>query len=404
MMKPISELLVLDFSRYLPGGYATQVLADMGARVIKIEDTDKGDLCRHDYPIRNNVSFYISALGRNKESASLNLKNTEVQSYLHEIAKKADVIVESFRPGVTKKLGVDYETIRAINPSVVYCSITGYGEFDPRSLKVSHDVCVQATTGYLDINGGVITPLPLVDVAAHSVATQAIFAALYQRGATGEGAYVDISMFDTFVWWNSLIDSRWSFNGGQCTADDLDSPSGANNLYQTKDGRYLAFSMIEKKFWDGFCDAVEAPELKVVHLHRRWEYPEEFEKIEAIVKSRTLAEWEEFFADKDFGVEPVLSKDEGIARILEQEPNMLRYVDFPRAGRVLQTGIPHKVSSIPFDLASVRECPALGEQTEQFLSEAGASPETIARLAEEGVVGLNNAPIEPDRIPLAPRK
>lgn len=162
--------------------------------------------------------------------------------------------------------------------------------------------------------------------------------------------------------------------------------------------------MIEKKFWDGFCDAVEAPELKVVHLHRRWEYPEEFEKIEAIVKSRTLAEWEEFFADKDFGVEPVLSKDEGIARILEQEPNMLRYVDFPRAGRVLQTGIPHKVSSIPFDLASVRECPALGEQTEQFLSEAGASPETIARLAEEGVVGLNNAPIEPDRIPLAPRK
>ena len=398
-MDAFSELKVLDFSRYLPGGYCTQMLADMGARVIKVEDTNTGDMCRGDYPIRNGVSYYITALGRNKESVSLNLKDPDAVKWLHKMAEDAHILVESFRPGVTKKLGMDYETMKAINPKIIYCSITGYGEFDPRSKKASHDLNMQAATGYLDINGTQITPLPLVDVATHSVAGQAILAALLQRAATGQGSFVDISMFDCFVWWNSMLDSRWCFNGGQLLREDLDFPAVNYNIYETKDGGHLAFGMIELKFWKGWCEAVGRPDLIEWHMYRRWKAPWAFESVERIVKSKTLAEWVDWLADKDLCIEVVANKNEGIKKILDTEPNMMRYVDFPQAGRVIQTGIPHHVSSIPFDLSMVSEASGLGADTASCLEEAGATPQEVAEMADKGAICLGKPPLE-DNVPL----
>lgn len=402
-LKSLSELVVLDFTRYLPGGYTTQVLADLGARVIKVEDTGVGDLCRQDYPVRNGVSYYITTLGRNKESLSIYLKNEEAQGYLRQLAKKADVVVESFRPGVTKKLRVDYESLSAENPGLVYCSLTGYGEFDERSTKASHDLNMQAITGYLDVNGLQVTPMPLVDFATHSVAAQAILAALVERFATGKGTYIDISMFDCFIWWNSMIDSRWCFNGGQCEHEDLDFPAVNYNLYETKDGRYLAFGMIERKFWKPFCEAIGAPDLIDAHIHRRWEVPEAFAKVERIVKEKTLDEWLDWLKDKDFCIEPVLNKDEAIARLVANEPNTIRYIDFARAGRVLQTAIPHHIASKPFDFDAITEAPMLGQDSATCLKEAGATDNDIARLAAEGVVCLGNRDPEPDNAPVFPR-
>lgn len=402
--KAFTDLKVLDFSRYLPGQYATQVFADMGARVIKVEDTGLGDMCRHDFPLKNGTSYYITALGRNKESISLNLKDERAVEYLHRMAKDADIVVESFRPGVTKKLGVDYDTLKEINPGIIYCSITGYGESDPRSKKASHDLNMQAATGYLAVNGVQITPIPLVDYATHAVTAQALLAALHTRDVTGEGAYIDISMFDCFLWWNSLIDSRWCFNGGQCEREDLDFPAVAYNLYETKDGGHLAFGMIELKFWKGFCEAVGEPDLIEAHLHRRWERPEAFAKVEEIVKSKTLAEWEDWLADKDFCIEPVVSKSEGIGKAVLGEPDMIRYVDFPQAGHVLQTGIPHHVSSIPFDLSKVTECSKLGADTEKCLEEVGATKEEITQMAADGAICLGDKPLEPDNVPVFPKE
>ena len=298
---PFSGITVLDFSRYLPGGYATQVLADLGATVIKCEDTGAGDFMRHDYPtMGNGISYYITALGRNKKSVSLNLKDQEVVDWFLKMAKEADVIVESFRPGVTKKLGIDYETINKINPRIIYCSISGYGAEDPRSKKAQHDLNMQATSGYLSVNHGGTSPLHLCDLSSGMVAGQALLAALYAREQTGKGTYIDTSMFDCFVWWNSLLDSRWCFNGGQCDRNDLEYPSAAYNVYETKDGGKLALGMVEPKFWQPFCDAIGHPEIKGDGLKRRWEAPEAFKIVEETIKSKTTDEWMEWLEDKDF--------------------------------------------------------------------------------------------------------
>lgn len=194
-----SGLTVLDLSRYLPGGYATQVLADMGAEVIKVEDTGRGDFCRHDEPVMQGESYYFTALARNKKSLSVNLKSQEGKEIFHKLAAKSDIILESFRPGVTTRLGIDYEQIKAVKPDIIYCSLSGYGQSNPNSLKALHDINMQAQSGYLSLNGGKTSPLHLCDLASGMVAAQDMLAALYQRSVSGKGNYIDISMFDSFV-------------------------------------------------------------------------------------------------------------------------------------------------------------------------------------------------------------
>ena len=142
-----SGLTVLDLSRYLPGGYATQVLADMGAEVIKEEDTGRGDFCRHDEPVMKGESYYFTALARNKKSLSVNLKSREGKEIFHKLAAKSDIILESFRPGVTTRLGIDYEQIKAVKPDIIYCSLSGYGQSNPNSLKALPDINMTAQTG-----------------------------------------------------------------------------------------------------------------------------------------------------------------------------------------------------------------------------------------------------------------
>ena len=398
------KLTVLDFSRYLPGGYATQVLADLGATVIKVEDTGLGDFMRHDYPTRaGGISYYITALGRNKKSVSLNLKDEEVVELFKKMASEADVIVESFRPGVTKKLGIDYETIKAINPGIIYCSISGYGSTDPRSLKAQHDLNMQAQSGYLSLNGGTTSPLHLCDLSSGMVAGQAMLAALYNRTQTGEGAFIDTSMFDCFLWWNSLLDARFDFNGGVCKREDLEYPAVCYNVYDTKDGEKLAFGMVEMKFWKEFCEKIGAPDLIEAHLHRRWEVPEAFEKMEKIVASKTYAEWQEWLSDKDLCVAKVNTKEEAVREITKSNPESLRYVDFPSVGTVLQTGLPHHISSLPTSLSDAVEPSALGADTAEELKKVGCSDADIARLKESGSIRLgDDIEKEEDFAPLAP--
>lgn len=399
-----NKITVLDFSRYLPGGYATQVLADMGANVIKVEDTGLGDFMRHDFPTKGGgVSYYVNALGRNKKSVSFNLKNTEVVEAFKKMAAEADIIVESFRPGVTKKLGIDYDTIKAINPGIIYCSISAYGATDPRSLKPMHDLNMQATAGYLAVNHGSMSPLHLCDLSTAMVVGQALLAALIERAESGEGCYIDTSMFDCFVWWNSLLDSRWSFNDGECKRTDLEYPSVAYNVYATKDGGRYSLGMVEDKFWKQFCEAMDCPELIGKGLDREWENPEAFEKVRQIMLSKTTAEWDEYFSDKDMCVGRVNTKTEAVAQLVVENPEALAYVDFPRVGRVLQTGLPHHLSSIPTPISEFKAVSDLGEDTAAELKKIGMDDETIERLhAEGGIKFASDFPWEEDRAPIAP--
>lgn len=401
---PFSKLTVLDFSRYLPGGYATQPLADWGANVIKVEDTGLGDFSRHDYPTKHGISYYITALGRNKKSISLDLKNKEVVALFLKMAAKADVIIESFRPGVTKKLGIDYGSIKAINPRIIYVSISGYGQNDPRSLKAQHDLNMQAQSGYLSVNHGSTSPLHLCDLASSMVAGQAILSALYAREETGEGAYIDISMYDSLVWWNSLLDSRYSFNDGVCKREDLEYPAPCYNVYETKDGGHLALGMVEMKFWKPFCEAIGAPELIDAHLHRRWEVPGAFEKMEGIIKGKTTAEWERWLEDKDFCIATVLSKDEAVKQITKENPETLRYVNFPDVGKVLQTNIPHHISTMPVSIEDFVQPSRLGQDTAEELKKVGCDDAKIAELAKGRSI-LLDSPVDPNFVddnPVAP--
>lgn len=372
-------LRVIDMSRYLPGGYATQLLADLGADVVKVEDTGLGDFCRHERPQRNDMSYYIEALGRNKRSVSLNLKDPEAREAFLKLAASADVVVESFRPGVTKKLGIDHATLAEINPQLVYCSFSGYGQDDPRSQLPLHDINMQAQSGYLSLNGGVKAPLHLCDLASAMVAAQSILAALLDRTASGRGRFIDVSMFDSFVWWNSLLDSRWCFQDGELSEDSIIYPADCcfYNIYETKDGGRLAFGLIEDKFWRSFCDRVSAPELV--------EQPEgTYERVKEIVASRTLAEWEAWLDGADLCIAPVADKTSAIELLLEREPHMMAYRDFPRAGRVLQTNIPHAIEGMRPDIASFCEAPLLGQDTAAVLAELGYGDDEVARLAACG--------------------
>lgn len=384
-----SDLLILDFSRYLPGGYATQPFADWGARVIKVEDTDQGDFCRHDAPTRFGVSYYSTALCRNKDSISLNLKDEESLQACLELAKKADIIIESFRPGVTKKLGIDYETIKEKNPTVIYASISAYGQDDPLSKKALHDLNMQAQAGYLSLTDDNAFPLPLVDYATAMVAGQALMAALFNREKTGEGAYIDISMFDCFVWWQSMIDSRWAFNGGIHKRTDLEYPAVGYNLYQTADGKHLAFAMLESKFWVPFTKEVGLSELEKDCRKRSWQAPEAFRKMEELVASRTLQEWLDWLKDREYSISPVLTKDEAIINLTCTKPNLVSWVNFDDVGCVLQTNIPHNISNLATQISDFTEAHRLGQDTAQVLNALGYDDDQISTMEQRGAIKLD---------------
>ena len=262
--KVFDSVTILDLTRYLPGGYSTQVFADFGAKVIKVEDTNTGDFCRREPPLNNGASYYFTALGRNKKSISINLKNSDALQAFYWLVHEADVVIESFRPGVTKKLKIDYDTLREINPQLIYCSLSGYGQNAPRSLKPLHDLNMQAQSGYLSLNGGVKAPLHLCDLATAMVSCQSLLVALYDREKTNKGRYIDISMFDSFVWWNSMLDSRWFFQDQELSESTIAYPDSCPfyNIFETKDNGKLSVSLVEDKFWNSFCDLVEKPELK----------------------------------------------------------------------------------------------------------------------------------------------
>ena len=195
MQKPFENLVVVDLSRYLLGAYVSLYFADLGARVIKVEDTKTGDLVRGEHPQINGESYYHYALNRNKESVSFNLKDPEVQARFYDLIKKADVLVENYRPGVTKRLGIDFETLHEINPQLVYVSFSAYGQNDPRSLDALHDINIVAKTGYYDLTKGAVALLQPADLSAAMVGLQGALTGLIARDEAG-GTHIDVSMYE----------------------------------------------------------------------------------------------------------------------------------------------------------------------------------------------------------------
>jgi crotonobetainyl-CoA:carnitine CoA-transferase CaiB-like acyl-CoA transferase len=267
-MQPLEGLLVLDFSTLLPGPCASLLLADAGARVVKIEKPGKGDEMRSYEPKVGEDSINFSMLNRGKQSLAIDLKAPDSLARLRPLIERADVLIEQFRPGVMERLGLGYEVVWRINPQLVYCSITGWGQTGPKAGNAGHDLNYLAETGVLGLSGGaagepVLPPILAADIAGGAYpAVMNILLALMRRDRTGCGSYLDVSMADnlfTFMYWglgNGFALGRWP----GCGDEIVTGGSPRYQIYPTADGRYLAAAPLENKFWANFCQLIELPE------------------------------------------------------------------------------------------------------------------------------------------------
>jgi crotonobetainyl-CoA:carnitine CoA-transferase CaiB-like acyl-CoA transferase len=395
MTGPLSTLKVLDFTTLLPGPFATMYLADLGADVIHIEAPNRPDLLRLQPPFLDadgQVSASYAALNRSKRSLGLNLKHPDGPAIVKQLVTTYDIVIEQFRPGVMARLGVGYEQLCEANPALIYCAISGYGQEGPLAQRAGHDLNYLALSGLLSYSGHPDTgPHPLgtqiADIGGGTFgALVALLAAVIHRYHTGEGQMVDISMLDGAIAWNVLAGSDYLAGGDVPTYDSLLLNGGSQyRCYETADGRYLAAAPLEPHFWQGFCEAIDRPDLiGKLSLPGSPEMDALQAEIAETIKARSLAAWQEIFAARDVCVEPVLSLDEMAGHPHTRARRMIVDVDGP-AGRVRQLANPLRFSKTS---PSYRHYGVpTGYHSHEILEGLGYEEAQIEALAEAGVIG-----------------
>lgn len=381
---PLSGIKVLDLSRLLPGPYASLVLADLGARVDKVEEPAGGDGMRWAPPLLGEQSASFLGLNRNKRSLALNLKDPAGAEAFRRLAGRYDVLIESFRPGVMERLGLSYPTLRARNPGIIYCAISGYGQTGPDRLKAGHDINYIARAGALGYGGarGGAPAMPgvqIADIGGGSLfAVVGILAALHERQRTGVGRFVDVSMTEGALAFlhmhlaaamlarpeNPLSRGREALNGGYA----------CYNVYPTADGRYLSVGALEPKFFERLCRRLGRSEL----VAQAYDAAEGDQAVHAeltrIFSAQPLDDWLTFFKDVDACVEPVL---EGL-EVLD-DPQLRSRGVFVKAPEG-QPGGSHLKTPLHFGPIATEPAPALGEHSREILLEAGFSGPEIDAL------------------------
>ncbi|WP_242333867.1 CaiB/BaiF CoA-transferase family protein [Anaeromyxobacter sp. SG66] len=389
-MPPLEGLRVLDLSRLLPGPFATLVLADLGADVVKIEAPPDGDALRSLPPLAGEASGAFHALNRNKRSLALDLRRPEGVAAFLRLAAPADVVVESYRPGVLDRMGLGYAALRAASPRLVLCSITGYGQDGPYAGRAGHDVDYCALAGVLGLNGEperpVLPGVQIADLAGGAwPAVAGILAALVRRAATGEGAHVDVSMAEGALALMTLpLALAWARGAPTVRGRELLSGGAATyGVYRTKDGRFVALGALEPKFFAAFCEAVGRPELAPRQLEGGGAGPRA--ELEAIFAARTRDEWAAFAAAHDVCVAPVLEGDEPCSDPHLAARGAFVEVATPWEGRAIR-GVATPVR-LRGEEAPRRPAPRMGEHGEAVLREAGFSEEELASLRAAGALG-----------------
>jgi alpha-methylacyl-CoA racemase len=411
---PLDGIRVLDLSRLLPGGFCSLLLADFGAEVLKVEDTGQGDYIRWAPPYYEGAeesakSALFLSLNRNKRSIRIDLKSEAGREVLLRLVREYDVVLESFRPGVLDRLGVGYERMREVNPGIVYCAITGYGQTGPKRDASGHDMNYLGLVGLLGLSGEAGGPPvqsegQIADLGGGALmAAFGIMAALRERdGAparpaadgrpgraavpgSGEGQLVDVSMADGALSWLAMVAGRY-FADGEVPKRGEQMLAGAlicYRPYECADG-WVTLGALEPKFWQAWCRGVGREEL----IEKQFEKPgsEAHAEVAAIFKSRPRADWERFAEEHDCCLEPLLDLDEALVSGLVREREMVVELHQPGVeGAVRQLGIPVKLERTPGDHDRLPG-PALGEHTEQVLRAAGYGEDEIAKLVEQGAV------------------
>lgn len=385
--KPLAGLRVLDLTRLLPGPVATLHLADLGADVVKIEDTGEGDYARSMGAKPGETSAFFRLVNRNKRALRLDLKQAEGVAVFRRLTLSADVVIEGFRPGVMDKLGIGYDALAEINPRLVFCSISGYGQDGPYAQRAGHDINYIGYAGVLDqigeagrapavpnfqigdLLGGALTPLV------------GLLAAVIDARATGRGRYVDVAMTDAVL-------AHAVFPLAGLLARLAPPPRGADLLsggvpcygvYATADGRYMAVGALEKKFWELLCDTLGRPDLKPFHLAFGAKGEKARAELSAVFAGQPQSHWIATFDEVDCCVTPVLT----IAEALDNEQLQARGMVVEADG-IPQFAPPCKLSD--FEFAIERGAPAPGQHSEEILREAGYSEEDVTGLREQGII------------------
>lgn len=396
MTPPLSKLKVLDLTQVMAGPFCCQVLADMGADVTKIEPPGTGDQTRQAMGVsmKGDDTAAFIAINRNKKSVTLNLKEDEAREIFHEIAREADVIVENYRPGVTKKLGVDYETLKEINPGIIYASVSGFGQTGPYAMRAGYDLIAQGMSGLMSVTGEPDGPpakcgVPVGDLSAGLFCAFGILSAYIAREETGRGQYIDTSLFEGAlafsIWETAELWSTGKIPQPFGSAHRLNAPYQA---LKTRDG-YLTVGANNQKLWTRFCKVLGREELiederfatNVDRMDHRAELTEELEKV---FVQKDTDEWMDILLEAGFPAGPIYNYKEVFEDPHTQAREMMAEVDHPVEGPVKVLGIPVKLSETPGEIRS--PAPLLGEHTGETLAQLGYSKEKIEDFRERGVV------------------
>jgi crotonobetainyl-CoA:carnitine CoA-transferase CaiB-like acyl-CoA transferase len=384
---PLAGVKILDFSYLIPGPYGTMILSDMGADVIKVENSENPDIVRLLPPFVDEMSVVYAHLNRGKKSLSLNLKKSEAREIIYKLVREYDVVIEQFRPGTMERLGLGYEALSAINPSVIYCSLSGYGQTGSFSDRAGHDINYMSLSGVESISGRqatgpVLSGIQIADIASGSKnVVIGVLAACINRMNTGRGDCIDVSITDG-VFSMSLFTIAGHLAGfGEPHREDFLSGGSLYDFYATSDGKYLSVGPIETKFFKTFCETIGCPDMIETGIIN-WNMKE---RVAKIIAGEPLSYWRDKFRDCDACVEPVYSVSEAVANPPLSEREMVVEVATMKGGTVRQIGNPIKFKSGHYYAPSCGV--TLGHDNHEILSHLGFSAREIEALEACSAVG-----------------
>ena len=395
---PLDGLRVLDLTRVLVGPFATMLLGDLGAEVIKVERPGEGDETRHVEPLKEGESHYFLAINRNKLGMAVDMKQPAGREILVELARRSDIFIENFRPGVAKRLGLDYETLKEINPRLVYCSISAFGQTGPYSNRSALDVAIQAMSGIMSFTGEPDGPptrmgLPMADLCGAMFAVIAVLSAIHERASTDRGQFIDFSMLDGMVAMLMYMATRVFMTGEDApkigTGHYGIVPYGA---FPARDG-HIVIANIGEGFWPKICAAIGRPELATDPRYdtnpKRVERRAEVDALlSEATATRTVAEWDEILERHDVPHAPILKVSEVLKHPQVLARGMVSEFDHPTLGRFPAIG--RAIRFPNHEGVPLEAPPLLGEDTAKVLAEIlGYPEETIATLRESGVIGTS---------------
>ena len=395
MAKALEGIRVLDLSRALAGPYCTMMLADMGAEVIKLEMPGRGDDSRSwGPPFVEGESAYFMSINRNKKSITLNMKSDKSTEIIHKLIKQSDVLVENFRPGAMERLGLDYERVKEMNPRIIYCSISGFGQDGPYRMLPGFDQVLQGMGGLMSITGELGGPpikvgVAIADISGGMFASNGIVVALYNREKTGKGQMVDVSLLDSQVAWLTYRAGAYFASG------EVPQPMGSGHpvivpyqAFKAKDV-YVNIAVGNDQLWERFCKAVGLENVmndpKFATNAKRVENREEIvDIISDLIVTKNGEEWLKILTDAGIPCGPIYTVDKIFADPQVLHRKMMEELDHPKAGKVKVTGIPIKLSDTPGEVETAP--PVLGQHTQEILTELGYNDKDLEKLKQENVI------------------